>query len=128
LPNCLFGCRSGKVSVSPRVRVWIPSGRTVAYGRDSLGRVSGVTTQKDGSSPVVTLASGVAYQPFGPLSLLAYGNGLTLTQTFTSDYLISTLTVTDGVTAVTDRGFARTDNINLTGITENAVPGRNGAP
>lgn len=36
-----------------------PSGRTVAYTRDSLGRVAGVTTKKDASSATVTLASDV---------------------------------------------------------------------
>lgn len=33
-----------------------------------LGRVSGVTTKKDSGSSTVTLASSVAYQPFGPLA------------------------------------------------------------
>src|SRR5262249_33948550 len=77
-----------------------PSGRTVSYTRDALGRISTVATRADGTSPVVTLASNVGYQPFGPLGSLAYGNGLTLTRTFTQDYLIATLTVTDGVTPI----------------------------
>src|SRR5262249_2363937 len=81
-------------------QVVYPSGRIVSYARDALGRIFGVTTQKDAASPVVTLAANVAYQPFGPLAAFAYGNGLTLTKTFTPDYLLNTLTVTDGVTAV----------------------------
>src|SRR5262249_27886876 len=78
-------------------QVVYPTGRTVTYARDALGRIAAVTTQKDAASPVVTLAANVAYQPFGPLAAFAYGNGLTLTRTFTPDYLINTLTVTDGV-------------------------------
>ena len=54
-------------------QVTYPSGRAVIYARDSLGRILGVTTQKDAASPVVTLASNVAYQPFGPLQSLTYG-------------------------------------------------------
>jgi YD repeat-containing protein len=104
--------------------VTYPSGRTVTYARDSLGRISGVTTKKDASSATVTLASSVAHQPFGPLAGLTYGNGLTLTRTFTQDYLIDTLSVMDGATAVIQRGFARGDDINLTGIAEGAVSGR----
>jgi hypothetical protein len=97
---------------------------TVTYARDSLGRSSGVTTKKDASSATVTLASSVAHQPFGPLAGLTYGNGLTLTRTFTQDYLIDTLSVVDGATPIIQRGFARGDDINLTSITEGAVSGR----
>ena len=101
-----------------------PSGRIVTYSRDSLGRISGVTTKKDASSAAVTLASGVTYQPFGGLAALNYGNGLTLAKTFTSDYLLNALQVMDGATAIIDRSHAFGDGINLTGITETTVSGR----
>jgi RHS repeat-associated protein len=102
-----------------------PSGRIVTYSRDSLGRISGVTTKKDSGSATVTLASSVTYQPFGPLASLSYGNGLTLAKTFTSDYLLNALRVMDGTTAIIDRTHAFSDGINLTGFTESAVSGRN---
>jgi len=102
-------------------QVTYPSGRTVSYARDSLGRISGVTTQKDASSPVVTLASSVAYQPFGPLQSLWYGNGLDLWKTFTSDYLLDVLLVEDTSVPQTlvSRAHTRTDNLNLTNIWDN---------
>jgi hypothetical protein len=43
----------------------------------------------------VTLASSVAYQPFGPLQSLTYGNGLSLWKTFTQDYDLDVLLVED---------------------------------
>ena len=41
-----------------------PSGRTVNYTFDALGRVSGVTTTKAGGQPQ-TVVPNVAYHPFG---------------------------------------------------------------
>jgi YD repeat-containing protein len=76
-------------------QVTYPSSRTVTYTRDTLGRISGVTTKKDSGSASVTLASDVAYQPFGPLQSLTYGKGLSLWKTFTSDYLLDVLLVED---------------------------------
>jgi RHS repeat-associated protein len=98
-----------------------PSGRIVSYARDSLGRVLGVTTKKDSGSASVTLASDVAYEPFGPLNALTYGNGLVLTKTFTQDYLLDRLKVEDSLTStlVIDRSHARGDGLNLTGIADN---------
>jgi RHS repeat-associated protein len=101
-----------------------PSGRTVTISRDSLGRVSGVTTKKDSGSSTVTLASSVAYQPFGPLSGFTYGNGLVLTKTYTSDYLLNALQVQDGSTVVLDRSHTFGDGINLTAITDNLISAR----
>jgi RHS repeat-associated protein len=64
----------------------------------------------------------VTYRPFGPLASLAYGNGLALARTFTQDYLLGGLTVQDPATLaiVLSRSLSRTDNVNLTGITDNA--------
>lgn len=111
----------GKVS-----QITYPSGRIVNISRDSAGRVSGITTKKDAGSASVTLASGVAYLPLGPLTALTYGNGLTLGKTYTQDYLISGLQVQDTATStvVLDRSYAFGDAINLTGITDNLVSAR----
>jgi YD repeat-containing protein len=50
-----------------------PSGRTVNYGFDALGRVNLVTTTKNGETqPIV---SQVAYQPFGGVKSFTFGNG-----------------------------------------------------
>jgi RHS repeat-associated protein len=106
-----------------------PSGRIVTYSRDALGRITGVTTQQNASSAAVTLASGVTYMPFGPLSSLTYGNGLTLTKTFTQDYLISSLIVEDASTSnvVVSRTYTVGDGINITGIADNVNSARSEA-
>lgn len=101
-----------------------PLGRIVTYSRDSLGRISGVTTKNDAGSATVTLASSVTYKPFGWLASFTYGNGLVLTKTFTQDYRIDSLQVQDGSTVVVDRSHAFGDDINLTGITDNIASAR----
>jgi YD repeat-containing protein len=63
--------------------VTYPSGRQVAYSRDALGRINGVTTTKDGV--VQTVLSAVTYQPFGPEQSLTFGNNQTDTRTFDQD-------------------------------------------
>jgi RHS repeat-associated protein len=108
-------------------QITYPSGRIVTYSRDSVGRISGVTTKKDSGSSTVTLASSVVYAPFGPLASLAYGNGLALTKTFTQDYLLNALQVQDVSTStvVVNRSHAFGDQINLTGITDHITSARN---
>jgi YD repeat-containing protein len=50
-----------------------PSGRQVAYALDALGRVSQITTSKDGAAQ--TVLSNADYRPFGPLRAFTFGNG-----------------------------------------------------
>jgi YD repeat-containing protein len=50
-----------------------PSGRTVSYAFDALGRVSQVSTEKDSQSQVVV--QNVSYHPFGGVTGFAFGNG-----------------------------------------------------
>ena len=51
-----------------------PDGRTVTYGRNVIGEVTQVTSEMSGIPK--TIVSNAAYEPFGPLSSLTYGNGL----------------------------------------------------
>ncbi|WP_293903684.1 RHS repeat-associated core domain-containing protein, partial [Phenylobacterium sp.] len=76
------------------------------------------------TSAVDTIASGVSYRPFGPLESLTYGNGLTLTRTFDQNYWLGRVEVK--ATAVTrlDLSFARNENGQLAGVTDNASSGR----
>jgi RHS repeat-associated protein len=104
-----------------------PSGRIVTYSRDSVGRVSGVTTKANAASPSVTLASSILYREFGPLRSLTYGNGLIFSRTYTQDYRLNVLRVREPSTGANTlrRIHAYGDGINLIGITETAVSGRN---
>ena len=64
--------------------VTYPSGRTVTYQYDAAGRAVSVETASGGSP--TTLASSGTYLPFGPLSGLALGNGVTMTRAFDLRY------------------------------------------
>lgn len=60
-----------------------PSGRLVAYDRDSKGRVTQVRTKESASAPSwTTLASSITYDPWGSLTAAQFGNGLSLAETW----------------------------------------------
>ncbi|MBW1695621.1 MAG: RHS domain-containing protein [Deltaproteobacteria bacterium] len=61
-----------------------PSERVVSYQIDSAGRISGVSTIKDGITD--TVVEEISYLPFGPIEQLVYGNGRGLTQSFDQLY------------------------------------------
>jgi YD repeat-containing protein len=65
-----------------------PSKWSVAYTRDSAGRITAATAQAPGGSPQ-SIVSSVAYQPFGPVSALTYGNGIAEKRTFDLDYRLT---------------------------------------
>ena len=68
-----------------------PSGRTVAYALDALGRVSQVETVKDGQSQVMVQA--VSYQPFGGVKGFTLGNGQSYTRSIDLDGRIASYTL-----------------------------------
>ena len=61
-----------------------PSGRIVTFVYDVAGRVGTVTTKLGATT--TTLASGIKWQPFGPVGTIAYGNGVNATFTYDQDY------------------------------------------
>jgi YD repeat-containing protein len=61
-----------------------PSGRTIAYGFDSLGRISQVSTTPFGGAEQL-VAGNIAYQPFGGVKSYTLGNGQTYTRGFDLD-------------------------------------------
>jgi YD repeat-containing protein len=68
-----------------------PSGRTVTYTFDSLGRVSAVNTTKEAQTqPVV---SNVAYHPFGGVKSFTLGNGQSYTRSYDPDGRIASYTL-----------------------------------
>ncbi|MDZ4153041.1 RHS repeat-associated core domain-containing protein [Methylicorpusculum sp.] len=64
-------------SAGQLVQMRYPSGRTVDFLYNALGQIAQLTTTLDGVTQ--TLADQIDYLPFGPLSALTYGNGLTKT-------------------------------------------------
>lgn len=69
-----------------------PSGRIITYTPDTAGRINAVSSSIDGS-----LASAIFYKPFGPMTNLSFGNGLSLTRGFDQKYQIESITVSGGV-------------------------------
>lgn len=57
--------------------VTYPSGRQVQYVRDEKGRVRTIRTRKDlAVTSWTNLATGISYEPFGPVKAMTLGNGL----------------------------------------------------
>lgn len=113
---------NGKVT-----QITLPSGRIIAYARAIDGSVTAVTTKPSATGTVQNIATGVAYQPFGPLKSLTYGNGLALTRTHDQNYwLTGTKVSATGATRL-DLTFDRNANGQLAGITDNAATGRSAA-
>lgn len=105
-------------------RITLPSGRTVSFARASDGLVTGITTKATPAAASETLASDVAYRPFGPLKSLTYGNGLALTRSYDgNDWLERVEVKAAGVTRL-DLTFGRNANGQLTSVTDNGSSGR----
>jgi RHS repeat-associated protein len=63
-----------------------PSGTIAGYGRDSMGRVTSVTAKPPGAGSPSNIATSITYEPFGPVTGLSFGNGLTGTYQYDNDY------------------------------------------
>ena len=88
-----------------------PSGRVVTYERDAIGQVVKVTTMApDGTETV--LADQIERAPFGPITSLQHGNGLTETRALDQAYQVVSVTV-PGVLA---RDYTYTVDANVTTI------------
>ena len=104
-------------------QITYPSGRIVAYIRDAQGRVTSVTTQQNATAAVVTLASGITWQPFsGLVSAMTYANSLVEADSYSLDYEVNRLLLQNGPTSLIDRTHAHTDLLNLTGTTDAVTP------
>jgi YD repeat-containing protein len=69
-----------------------PSGRTVNYAFDGLGRVNAITTTKPGEQ-AQNVVSNVAYHPFGGVKGYTLGNGQTYTRGIDLDGRIASYTL-----------------------------------
>src|SRR5260221_1915325 len=88
-----------------------------------MGRISDVTTQANSLAVPVAVASGAAYAPFGPLTGLSYGNGLSLSVSYDQDYQPSARLVT-GTASMQDLAYGVDADGNITGITDHPATGR----
>ena len=104
--------------------VTYPSGRIVAYTRDALGRISGITTKQNSGAPVVAVLSSGTYEPFGPLAGGTYGNGVALTIGFDQDYELTSIAAAAGTAGIQNLSYGYDASSNITGITDNLTSGR----
>ncbi len=93
-----------------------PTGRTITYTPDQIGRISQVSTTLNGNPK--TLASAITYLPFGGIMGLTHGNGLTLTQGYDNQYRISSI-VTG---SILNLAFGYDPNGNITSILDTVNP------
>lgn len=73
-------------------RIDYPADFRILYTRNAGGQITGVDLQSNEGTPV-PIISGVAYQPFGPLKGLTWGNGLVLSRTHDQAYRLTAQTV-----------------------------------
>ncbi|MCK5831914.1 MAG: RHS domain-containing protein [Methylococcales bacterium] len=93
-------------------QITYPSGRTVDYFYDTVGRIEKVTTT-DALGITQTLASDLRYQPFGNVNKLVYGNGLSSQYSFDLDARLTEI----NLSPVHDWQYSYDPVSNITGIT-----------
>jgi len=98
-----------------------PSGAIVTYSRDGVGRIFKVTWKANATASATTLVSNATYYPFGPLNVLTFGNGRTLTKTYDPDYAI------DGIASSVSTGLQLDFGVDVMGNVQAAsVPASGG--
>jgi RHS repeat-associated protein len=98
--------------------VTYPSGRIVAYTRDALGRISGITTKQSSGASSVTVTSGVTYKPFGSLADFSFGNGVAASLTYDQDYQLTGISSVKGSTYVQNLTNGYDPSGNITSISD----------
>ena len=73
------------------IAIVYPSGRRVTFERDAAARITAVKTIDPATGTETTIAGGITYLPFGPVSGLAMGDGNALSLTYDLAYRALTL-------------------------------------
>jgi RHS repeat-associated protein len=82
-----------------------PSTAAVVYTRDIMGRIVRVSAKAPGVATYSSVASAIAYEPFGPVSALTFGNGIADTRGYDLDYRMTGIADT-GTTDVQKVAYA----------------------
>ena len=72
-----------------------PSGGIATYARNAIGQVISVTWKVNSLATPVSVIGNASYYPFGPLNVLTYGNGRTLTKAYDQNYAIDRVASSD---------------------------------
>ncbi len=89
-----------------------PSGATVSYTRDTVGRITAVAEQPSGGANT-SVASNITYEPFGPYNGLTNGNGVAEARGFDQDYRLTGITDIGGSSTLQSLtyGYYPTNNV-----------------
>jgi len=68
-----------------------PSTAIVAYTRDIMGRIITASAEAPGATTYSSIASAIAYEPFGPVTGFTFGNGVTDARTYDPDYRLTSI-------------------------------------
>jgi YD repeat-containing protein len=96
-----------------------PSGRTIAYAFDALGRINQVSTTPQGGTAQI-VASSVVYQPFGGVKSFTLGNGQSYTRGYDLDGRIASYSLGSQIFALGYDAANRITFINDTGNAQNS--------
>lgn len=106
-----------------KTTIGYPNDVTATYTYDHAGRQQ-TLSMTVGTDPAVALVTDAAYKPFGPLSSLSLGNGLTETRDYDDSYQPSTIRV-DGASPLLHWTYAVDPVGNITGISDQLNPANN---
>jgi RHS repeat-associated protein len=101
-----------------------PTGRQVRFVRDAHDRVTAVETRANSGAAWSSVASNVAWRPFGPLESLDYGHGLGLDLSYDQNGWLTGIDVAGAGTTVVDLAFTRDAAGALTASTDAVTPSR----
>jgi RHS repeat-associated protein len=96
-----------------------PSGRTVIYTLDQIGRIAQVSTTLNGNPK--TLASAISYLPYGGITGLNYGNGLSLSHGYDNQYRTSSI----AIGSIMNKAYQYDPNGNIISILDTIEPSGN---
>ena len=102
-----------------------PSGHVVDYIRAPDGRVTAVQARTTAGGAQTALANAITYKPFGPLSSLMQGNGLSLTRSYDGNYWLSGVSLTGTPGTLLALTISRDANGRVIGVADSAAPLRN---
>lgn len=90
-----------------------PSGRTIDYARDTLGRISQISSTL--GTTVLPIVTQVSYQPFGPVQSVGFANGQTQARSYDLDGRLASFSLATQTMAVAYDAASR-----ITGIADAA--------
>ena len=106
------------------IRITYPSGHVIGYGRDGLGRISSMTYRPSGGGAVTVLATNIGYAPFGPMTTLLHGNGLTRSTGYDLDYRLTNITTSAAGNSIQNLVMTYDAVNNITAILDRLAPER----